>query len=84
MSAVKSKVYEGGASNAMMGKGKSFNVDEIIKTLLSNKVRNIGLTGEISEQNLIELIEKARDIFTFQPVFLELTAPVKIVSDIHG
>ena len=66
------------------GNSKAFNVDEIIKTLLSNKVRNIGLTGEISESNIIELIDKAKDIFTTQPVFLELTAPVKIVSDIHG
>ena len=68
----------------MFSGGKPFNIDEIIKTLLTNKVRNIGLTGEISESNIIELIDKAKDIFTFQPVFLELTAPVKIVSDIHG
>ena len=49
----------------MFSGGKPFNIDEIIKTLLTNKVRNIGLTGEISEFNIIELIDKAKDIFTF-------------------
>lgn len=84
MSAKKGKAYEGGGSSAFMGKSQKFDVDEIIKILLKEKVRNIGLTGEISEENIIQLIDKAKDIFTFQPVFLELTAPVKIVSDIHG
>ena len=47
-------------------------------------MRNLGLTNELSEQTILDLIDKARDLFTSQPVFLELTAPVKIVSDIHG
>jgi len=46
-SAQKTKTFEGGSG--LMGANKPFNIDEIIKTLLTNKVRNIGLTGEISE-----------------------------------
>jgi hypothetical protein len=63
---------------------KKLNVDDIIKKLLTSKVRNIGLTDELSEQTILDLIDSAKDLFTSQPVFLELTAPVKIVSDIHG
>ena len=47
-------------------------------------MRNLGLTNELSEQTILDLIDRAKDLFTSQPVFLELTAPVKIVSDIHG
>ena len=47
----------------LAGADKPFDVDEIIKILLTNKVRNIGLTGEISEKNIIELIERAKNIF---------------------
>ena len=56
----------------------------MISQLLSPKVRNAGILNDLTEGTIIELIDKARDIFTAQPVFLELTAPVKIVSDIHG
>ena len=52
------------------GPPKKFNVDEIIKKLLSDKVRNIGLTNEIPEQQIIDLIDAAKDIITSQPVFL--------------
>mgnify|MGYP000845257367 CR=1 FL=1 len=62
----------------------NFNVDQLISQLLSPKVRNAGILNDLSEGTIIELIDRARDIFTAQPVFLELTAPVKIVSDIHG
>lgn len=61
-----------------------FNVDSFIQKLLSKKVRNAGILTDVTEEMISELIDKARDLFTSQPVFLELTAPVKIVSDIHG
>jgi serine/threonine-protein phosphatase PP1 catalytic subunit len=63
---------------------KDFNIDDIIRKLLSVRVRNIGIQDELNDRTISTLIEKAQDIFTVQPVFLELTAPVKIVSDIHG
>ena len=47
-------------------------------------MRNAGILSDLSEDMIGELIDRARDLFTSQPVFLELTAPVKIVSDIHG
>ena len=64
LSAKKGRGFEGGGSLMSANKSAAFNVDEIIKTLLTNKVRNIGLTGEISETNIIELIDRAKDIFT--------------------
>ena len=47
-------------------------------------MRNAGMLNDLKEVTINELIDKARDLFTSQPVFLELSAPVKIVSDIHG
>ena len=47
-------------------------------------MRNAGILTDLTENTINELIDRARDIFTSQPVFLELGAPVKIVSDIHG
>lgn len=61
-----------------------FDVDKIITMLLSPKVRNAGILNDLKEVTINQLIDKARDLFTAQPVFLELSTPVKIVSDIHG
>ena len=48
-----------------------FDLDEIIKKLLTNKAWNIGTTNdELTEDNISTLIDKARDLFTSQPVFL--------------
>ena len=63
---------------------RPFDVDRLISQLLSPKVRNAGILNDLQESTIIELINRATDIFTAQPVFLELNAPVKIVSDIHG
>jgi len=60
------------------------DIDKLIAQLLSPKVRNAGILTDLKEAMIIELIDQAKDIFTAQPVFLELSAPVKIVSDIHG
>ena len=40
------------------------DVDDVIKKLLTNKVRNIGLSGEVTEETIIKIIETARDIVT--------------------
>ena len=60
------------------------DVDKIISLLMSPKVRNAAILSDLEEGTIMGLIDKARDIITSQPVFLELSAPVKIVSDIHG
>ena len=61
------------------------DVDAIINKLLSLTVRNIGLQpSDLPEDQILALIDKAKDLVTMQPVFLQLKAPVKIVSDIHG
>ena len=43
---------------------EKLDVDDVIKKLLTNKVRNIGLSGEVSEDQIIKIIEAARDIVT--------------------
>ena len=43
---------------------EKLDVDDIIKKLLTNKVRNIGMSGEVSEEHIIQVIEQARDIVT--------------------
>ena len=64
---------------------KSTNPDPIIKLLLSDSARAIGVNNsELTEDMINGLIDKAQDVITAQPVFLQLTGPVKIVSDIHG
>ena len=63
---------------------REINIDLVISKLLTEKCRNIGMQDELDEDQIGQLIDKARDIFTDQPVFLELSGPVKIVSDIHG
>ena len=67
------------------GKGKKVDADAIIKILLSDRARAIGVTNtELTEDMIAGLVERAQDVITTQPVFLQLSGPVKIVSDIHG
>jgi serine/threonine-protein phosphatase PP1 catalytic subunit len=77
----KTKPSNFGISSAPASK---LDIDDLIKKLLSTKARNIGCLEDLKEETIIQVIDKARDLFTSQPVFLELTGPVKIVSDIHG
>lgn len=52
---------------------------------MSDRARAIGVTNtELTEDMIAGIVEKAQDIITTQPVFLQLSGPVKIVSDIHG
>jgi serine/threonine-protein phosphatase PP1 catalytic subunit len=61
---------------------KDFEIDGIIKRLLEydKGAKRVILT----EQEIIGLCRKSREVFLSQPMLLELMAPIKIVGDIHG
>lgn len=61
-----------------------FDVDNIIEQLLSVRGSRPGKHVSLTEGEIRWLCIRARDIFTQQPVLLELEAPIKICGDIHG
>jgi len=60
------------------------DVDHIIEQLLSVRGARPGKHVALTENEIRWLCIRARDIFTQQPVLLELEAPIKICGDIHG
>lgn len=60
------------------------DVDHIIEQLLSVRGARPGKQVALTENEIRWLCIRARDIFTQQPVLLELEAPIKICGDIHG
>ncbi len=59
-----------------------FNVDNIIKRLLSVRGNKPGKKVDLAEKEIRGLCMKARDIFMEQPILLELEAPIKICGTI--
>ena len=64
--------------------GQDIDIDTIIDQLLSVRGSRPGRQVNLSEVEIRWLCVKAREIFTSQPVLLELEAPIKICGDIHG
>ncbi|KYB27757.1 serine/threonine-protein phosphatase PP1-alpha [Tribolium castaneum] len=62
----------------------TFDVDEIIKTLLAAKQNNKTKKVNLKESDITALCHKVSQIFLEQPMLLELEAPIKICGDIHG
>ncbi len=60
------------------------DVDHIIEQLLSVRGARPGKQVNLTEAEIRWLCIRSRDIFTQQPVLLELEAPIKICGDIHG
>jgi serine/threonine-protein phosphatase PP1 catalytic subunit len=60
------------------------DVDNIIEQLLSVRGSRPGRQVNLTEGEIRWLCIKSREIFTVQPVLLELEAPIKICGDIHG
>jgi serine/threonine-protein phosphatase PP1 catalytic subunit len=60
------------------------DVDLIIEQLLSVRGARPGKHVALTENEIRWLCIRSRDIFTQQPVLLELEAPIKICGDIHG
>ena len=74
-------------------------VDEMIKKLLDHQKGPVhprrsgpmglgGLSGRqaacVPQKDVMALLRKMKEVFLAQPMLLELTAPLKIVGDIHG
>ncbi|KAH0573380.1 Serine/threonine-protein phosphatase [Spironucleus salmonicida] len=62
----------------------NFLPDSILCRLLSVRGMKPGTQIDIPEHEIVEIAEKAYEVFLSQPSLLELAAPVKICGDIHG
>jgi serine/threonine-protein phosphatase PP1 catalytic subunit len=60
------------------------DLDNIIEQLLSVRGSRPGRQVNLTENEIRWLCMKGKEIFTNQPVLLELEAPIKICGDIHG
>jgi len=60
------------------------NIDHILSQLLSVRGTRPGRQVSLSESEIRFLCIKSKEIFSSQPVLLELEAPIKICGDTHG
>ena len=67
-----------------MAQPTELNIDNIIEKLLEVRGSRPGKQVNLTEQEISGLCIRAREIFMSQPMLLELSAPIKIVRDIHG
>jgi len=63
---------------------ETVNLDNIIDKLLEVKTCKPGKTVNLHENEIKTLISKSKDIFTEQPILIEIEAPVNIAGDTHG
>jgi len=63
---------------------KDKTCDSIIDALLSVRGSRPGKKVDLTEEQIVWLCQKAKDIFLSQPILLELEAPIKICGDVHG
>lgn len=61
-----------------------FKVDDIIDKLLRVRGAKPGEHVDLSEVEIRNLCIYSREIFSAQPILLELEAPIKICGDVHG
>ena len=61
----------------------AFNVDSFIKKLLSVRGKK-NMQVKLKEKNIISVCNKAKQIFSEQPMLIELEAPLKVCGDVHG
>ncbi|EAW11363.1 putative serine/threonine protein phosphatase [Aspergillus clavatus NRRL 1] len=78
-------VETSGSPGMGMGALKSIDLDDMISRLLdagySTKVTK---TVCLKNAEIMAICSAARELFLSQPALLELSAPVKIVGDVHG
>jgi serine/threonine-protein phosphatase PP1 catalytic subunit len=72
------------SAGSVTSEKKDLDVDDIINRLLA--LRNIRpfRHAQFEERELMQLCQRAREIFLRQSVLLELQAPLNIAGDIHG
>jgi len=63
---------------------EKIDISDIITRLLVPRNQLPGSKVDLKANEVMYLIDKAREIFVSQPVLLDLEAPLKIVGDIHG
>ncbi|MCL4164849.1 UNVERIFIED_CONTAM: hypothetical protein GTU68_016747, partial [Idotea baltica] len=60
------------------------DVDKLIQKLLAIRDKPVSKHTPLTESEILALCRSARTILLSQPVFLELSGPIKICGDIHG
>ncbi|KAF2032200.1 Metallo-dependent phosphatase [Setomelanomma holmii] len=75
-----------GAGSAMeISALKSMDLDDMIQRLLDAAYAGkVTKTVSLKNAEIFAICSAAREVFLSQPALLELSAPVKIVGDIHG
>jgi len=63
---------------------ETINWDNIIDKLLEVKTSKPGKNVNLLENEIKAMISKSKDIFTEQPILIEIEAPVNIAGDTHG
>ena len=61
-----------------------FNVDEILSKLLKAHSNELQQKLDLSQNEIIWLINQSKEIIANQSIFLELESPMNVCGDIHG
>lgn len=76
---------DGGGSPMETSALKSSDLDDMIQRLLDAAYAGkVTKTVSLKNAEIFAICSAAREVFLSQPALLELSAPVKIVGDIHG
>ena len=67
-----------------MAKEPPVNIDSIISKLLEVRGARPNKTVNLTEAEIRGLCTQSQEIFSKQPILLELEAPLKICGDTHG
>jgi serine/threonine-protein phosphatase PP1 catalytic subunit len=63
---------------------KASDIDKYIDKLLAQRNAKPSKSNTLTENEVKNILNQARDILINQPMLLELEAPIKIMGDIHG
>jgi len=62
---------------------KDLDLDNLLQRMVETRGKRVK-TVDMKEEEIVELIRRAREIFLKQPMLLELEPPLKICGDTHG
>ena len=60
------------------------DIDSIINRLIEVRGHKPGKLVKLADHEILGLIRTVKDIFTHQPMLVEVRSPVKVCGDIHG